>query len=190
MQPASSPDRAGRRRSPSHARNLSRGVRALQQRAALPACSSDGRRAAGDDGVGVRLRAVIIVLWRAGLRISEALAIAETDLDPFAARSSCAKAREGSAARSGWTAGQWEQLEPWIVLRKTLPVGAFFCILHGSTRGRRCSPAGIRAQLHRTAATAGVAGGFPSPSEEWSCARIPVGLRWHIDDRHPERCDP
>jgi hypothetical protein len=38
----------------------------------------------------------------------------------------------------------------------TLPVGAFFCILHGATRGRRCSPASIRAQLHRTAAAADV----------------------------------
>ncbi len=34
---------------------------------------------AGPDGVG--LRALIVVLWRAGLRIGEALALAETDLD-------------------------------------------------------------------------------------------------------------
>ena len=39
-------------------------------------------RAAGDDPDGVRLRGVIVVLWRAGLRISEALALSETDLDP------------------------------------------------------------------------------------------------------------
>jgi site-specific recombinase XerC len=32
-------------------------------------------RAAGDAPDGVRLRGVIIVLWRAGLRISEALAL-------------------------------------------------------------------------------------------------------------------
>jgi integrase len=38
--------------------------------------------AAGDDPDGVRLRGVIVVLWRAGLRISEALALTETDLDP------------------------------------------------------------------------------------------------------------
>jgi site-specific recombinase XerD len=38
-------------------------------------------RAAGDGPEGIRLRGVIIVLWRAGLRISEALALAETDLD-------------------------------------------------------------------------------------------------------------
>jgi integrase len=38
-------------------------------------------RAAGDRPDGLRLRGVIIVLWRAGLRISEALALAESDLD-------------------------------------------------------------------------------------------------------------
>jgi integrase len=39
-------------------------------------------RAAGDDREGIRLRGLIVVLWRAGLRISEALALAESDLDP------------------------------------------------------------------------------------------------------------
>jgi integrase len=38
-------------------------------------------RAAGDDADAVRLRGLIVVLWRAGLRISEALALTESDLD-------------------------------------------------------------------------------------------------------------
>src|SRR5258708_29130382 len=38
-------------------------------------------RASGSGPEGVRLRAVIVVLWRAGLRISEALALNESDLD-------------------------------------------------------------------------------------------------------------
>jgi integrase len=38
-------------------------------------------QAAGDAPEGVRLRAVIVALWRAGLRISEALALTESDLD-------------------------------------------------------------------------------------------------------------
>ena len=38
-------------------------------------------RAAGDGPDGVRLRGVIVVLWRAGLRVREALALAESDLD-------------------------------------------------------------------------------------------------------------
>jgi integrase len=38
-------------------------------------------RAAGDRAGGARLRALIVILWRAGLRIGEALDLAETDLD-------------------------------------------------------------------------------------------------------------
>ena len=38
-------------------------------------------RSAGERAEGVRMRALIVVLWRAGLRISEALALAESDLD-------------------------------------------------------------------------------------------------------------
>src|SRR5437588_10277192 len=38
-------------------------------------------RVAGDRPDGLRLRGVIVMLWRAGLRISEALALQESDLD-------------------------------------------------------------------------------------------------------------
>jgi hypothetical protein len=50
-------------------------------------------RAAGDSPEGVRLRGIIVVLWRAGLRISEALALSESDLDQAVVRSSSATAR-------------------------------------------------------------------------------------------------
>jgi hypothetical protein len=39
-------------------------------------------RQAADDRHGWRLRAMIVVLWRAGLRVQEALALAQHDLDP------------------------------------------------------------------------------------------------------------
>ena len=38
-------------------------------------------RSAGDGVHGRRLRGLIVVLWRAGLRICEALALTEADLD-------------------------------------------------------------------------------------------------------------
>jgi len=38
-------------------------------------------RQAGHDRHGHRLTALIVVLWRAGLRIHEALSLTETDLD-------------------------------------------------------------------------------------------------------------
>ncbi len=39
-------------------------------------------RVAGDSAHGLRVRALVAVLWRAGLRISEALALTESDVDP------------------------------------------------------------------------------------------------------------
>jgi site-specific recombinase XerD len=38
-------------------------------------------RTIGDRAEGHRLRALMVLLWRAGLRISEALALQESDLD-------------------------------------------------------------------------------------------------------------
>jgi len=43
-------------------------------------CRGHARRRPG--AYGDRLRGIISVPWRAGLRIGEALALAETDLDP------------------------------------------------------------------------------------------------------------
>ena len=39
-------------------------------------------RAAGETIHGARVRALVVILWRAGLRINEALRLAETDLEP------------------------------------------------------------------------------------------------------------
>ena len=50
----------------------------------------------------------------------------------------------------------WAHLEPWLELRRELPVGRLFCVVRGPPRGRPCSSAGIRAQLHHVAAIAGV----------------------------------
>ena len=62
-------------------------------------------RHTGDDRHGFRLRALIIVLWCGGLRIQEALALGERDLDPTRGRPwSSANARvefRRLAARAG-----------------------------------------------------------------------------------------
>ncbi len=113
-------------------------------------------RVAGDDAEGVRLRGLIIVLWRAGLRISEALALAESDLDPARGAILVRHGKGGKRREVGMDRWAWEQLAPWLTLRSTLPVGALFCILRGPTRGRSWAPAGVRAQLHEAASRAGV----------------------------------
>jgi integrase len=81
-------DRAGRRRSrasmPGHHRGRPPRNKGLRYPADPPTVDEivAVMRAAGQTADGTRLRALIVVLWRAGLRISEALALAESDIDP------------------------------------------------------------------------------------------------------------
>ena len=62
-------------------------------------------RQAGGGLHGDRTRGLIVVLWRAGLRISEALDLRESDLEPGRGALLCAKARVVDVARLGWTNG-------------------------------------------------------------------------------------
>jgi len=111
-------------------------------------------RAAGDSPEGVRLRGVIVVLWRAGLRISETLALNETDLDRDRGALLVRHGKGDKRREVGMDRWAWSHLEPWLELRRSLPVGRLFCVLRGPTRGRPCAPAGIRAQLHHAAVAA------------------------------------
>ena len=113
-------------------------------------------RAAGERPDGIRLRGVIIVLWRAGLRISEALALSESDLDRERGAVLVRRGKGGKRREVGMDRWAWDQLDPWLEFRASLPVGALFCVLRGPTRGRPCAPAGIRGQLRGAAQLAGV----------------------------------
>jgi site-specific recombinase XerD len=155
-------DRAGRRRSPATLSSFHKGRSPHNKGLRYPADPPTVEEivsvmsAAGNDAEGVRLRGVIIVLWRAGLRISESLALRETDLDQDRGALLVRHGKGGKRREVGMDRWAWSQLEPWLELRRTLPVGALFCVLHGPTCGRPCAPAGIRSQLHHTAMRAGV----------------------------------
>ena len=85
-------------------------------------------RVAGDRPDGLRLRGVIVVLWRAGLRISEALALQESDLDRTRGAVLVRRGKGGKRREVGMDRWAWEQLEPWLSIRDRLPVGALFCV--------------------------------------------------------------
>jgi len=96
------------------------------------------------------------VLWRAGPRISEALALAESDLD---VRRGAVLVRRGNGGRRrevGMDDWVWQELQPWLTSRLELPVGPLFCIITGPTRGRRWSPAAARNEMRNAAADAGI----------------------------------
>jgi site-specific recombinase XerD len=105
---------------------------------------------------GWRLRAMIVVLWRAGLRIQEALALAEHDLDQRRGSILVRNGKGGRRREVGMDEWAWEQLHPWLAVRAELPVGPLFCIIDGPTRGRPWSGAAVRAEFRRVAALAGV----------------------------------
>jgi integrase len=97
-------------------------------------------RAASDDPGGVRLRGLIVVLWRSGLRISEPLALTESDLDAGRGAILVRHGKGGKRREVGMDRWAWEQLAPWLALRATLPLGALVCVLRGPTRGRSGGP--------------------------------------------------
>jgi integrase len=67
---------------------------------------------AGDNVHGRRLRGLIVVLWRAGLRIHEALALAEADLDSRRGSLLVRRGKGGRRGEVGMDDWAWEQLEP------------------------------------------------------------------------------
>jgi integrase len=88
-------------------------------------------RHAADDRHGRRVRAMIVVLWRAGLRIQEALALAEHDLDHRRGSLLVRNGKGGRRREVGMDQWGWEQLRPWLNARAELPVGPLFCVLDG-----------------------------------------------------------
>lgn len=113
-------------------------------------------RQAGDRVDGHRARGLIVVLWRAGLRISEALSLNESDLDRERGSILVRRGKGGKRRTVGMDEWGWEQLAPWLEDRIAFPPGALFCVVHRPTAGRACSAPAIREQLRRLALQAGV----------------------------------
>jgi DNA-binding transcriptional MerR regulator len=155
-------DSAGRRRSPATLPGFHAG-RAPRNKGMLYA--ADPRtveeivcvmRHATEDPHGFRLRAMIVMLWRGGLRVHEALALSEHDLDPQRG-SVLVRRGKGSRRREvGMDAWGWQNLRPWLSERLELPAGPLFCVIDGPTRGRPWSAAAVRTEFRRHACEAGV----------------------------------
>jgi site-specific recombinase XerD len=155
-------DAAGRRRSPATLLGFHMGRPPRNKGRLYPADPPSVEeivavmRQTGEDRHGFRLRALIVVLWRGGLRIQEALALAERDLDPRRGSLLVRSGKGGRRREIGMDAWGWEHLQPWLDARLELPAGPLFCIIDGPTRGRPWSDSGVRVELRRLAAQAGV----------------------------------
>ena len=162
MTDVSALDVAGRRRSPAtmpgyHAGRPPRN-KGMQYPADPPTVDEivAVMRHTDDDIHGFRLRAMIVVLWRAGLRIHEALALTEHDLDPRRGSVLVRSGKGGRRREVGMDEWGWEQVRPWLHARIQLPAGPLFCIIDGPTRGRPWSSASVRREFRQVAARAGI----------------------------------
>jgi len=92
----------------------------------------------------------------AGVRIHEALTLAETDLNE---RRGSLLIRHGKGDRRrevGMDPWAWAVLADWTRDRAGLPPGALFCVIDGPTRGRGWCATAVRAELRHLAVDAGV----------------------------------
>lgn len=108
-----------------------------------------------DSLTGLRNRTLIIVLWRTGLRISEALALREKDVDLVEGRLVVQRGKGGKRRVMGLDQGTVDALEEWIRRRMELapPSAApLFCTQGGGP----IDASYIRRLLPRLARTAGV----------------------------------
>jgi site-specific recombinase XerD len=113
-------------------------------------------RCCGTDLHGARARGLIVVLWRAGLRIHEALLLSELDLDPRRGSVLVRRGKGGHRREVGMDDWGFEQLQPWLQAREAMPVGPLFCVIDGRSRGRAWPPSAARAALRRRAVRAGI----------------------------------
>ena len=155
-------DAAGRRRSPATLPGYHAGRRPRNKGRVYPADPPTVEeiiavmRQTGDDRHGDRLRALVVVLWRGRLRVAEALALGERDLDPQRGSLLVRSGKGGRRREIGMDTWGWEQLRPWLAARVELPIGPLFCVIDGQTRGRPWSSANVRVEFRRLAAHAGI----------------------------------
>ena len=66
------------------------------------------------------------------------------------------RGKGGKRREVGMDRWAWAQLDPWLEIRRGLPVGSLMCIIHGPTAGRHWEASAARKQLHHAAAAAGI----------------------------------
>ena len=146
-------DAAGRHRSPATTPGFRAGIAPRNKGQRYPADPPTVdeivavMRQAGRDRHGHRLNALIVVLWRAGLRINEALSLVETDLDQQRGSVLVRHGKNDRRREVGMDAWAWSAIAPWVADRLQLPVGPLFCVIDGPTRGRAWSASAARVEL-------------------------------------------
>ena len=105
---------------------------------------------------GIRNQGLLVVLYRAGLRVSEALALLPKDLDPQRCSLTILHGKGDKARVVGLDPSAWHILQRWLDRRAALGIGAsrpVFCTLAGGP----LSTAYVRALMKRLGRKANIA---------------------------------
>jgi site-specific recombinase XerD len=115
--------------------------------------------ACGRGLAGRRNRALIVVMWRAGLRVSEAVALAPKDVDLERGRVAVLHGKGDKSRVVGLDAGACAIIERWTTERRTLELGLrapLFCVISQPTAGQPLATSYVRELLHKLAVKAGI----------------------------------
>lgn len=110
---------------------------------------------AADDWIGVRNRALLALLYRAGLRLGETLALRPKDVDVAAGAIRVLFAKGGRSRTVGIDAGAIAMVEAWLARRQRVGLGAAGPLLCTAS-GRPLTTAYVRLLLPRLARRAGI----------------------------------
>lgn len=103
---------------------------------------------------GIRNRALIVTMYRGGLRVSEALSLDRKDLDPQSGSIRILHGKGDKSRTVGLDATAFDMIQRWLDVRSLLRIarGPLFCTL----KGTRLSTAYVRKMLPRMAQRAGI----------------------------------
>lgn len=109
--------------------------------------------------IRLRNRALVVTLWRSGLRIHEALLLKPADIDFERGMVVVQKGKGGKRGISGIDPAGLAEINSWLFIRSLLGFGLdeyVFPVLEGPSRGSMLSQAYVRTKLHQAARNAGV----------------------------------
>jgi site-specific recombinase XerD len=108
---------------------------------------------------GIRNRALVVLLWRSGLRIAEALALYPKDIDRAAGTVTVLRGKGGRRRQVAIDSYALAMLDRWLVERAELGVSGrhpVFCCVDVRTRGKAMYSSYVRDMLKHRARQAGI----------------------------------
>lgn len=115
--------------------------------------------ALGRGYAGARNRAIVVVLWRCGLRVAEALALHPKDVDLAAGTVTVLHGKGDRRRLVGIDTGASAVVEKWMLKRAELGLGRgapLFCVISQPTLGKPLYSAYVREALKDAALRAGI----------------------------------